>query len=410
MNMHRHHQKVLVSLSLSLVLCLSLLTPGYAAITTVLSDEQTLTQEKLPAYSYEPSTEIHDNVPYFQASDLTSSSYETFSSLDDEGRCGYAVACLGPDLLPDAPRGPIGSVKPTGWHTVKYEGIDGNYLYNRCHLIAYELSGENANEENLITGTRYMNVDGMLPYENEVAGYIKSTGNHVLYRVTPVFEDDNLLASGVLMEAESVEDGGSGVSFNAYCYNVQPGISIDYATGDSSGQAYTGSEASKYDGVDFQSPAVIKAVQQALNDKGYDCGTPDGIAGSGTASATAHFKADHGLSGDGIDAALALTLGLNAYQLLDLSSKAASDQAPAAQGGQSSGAAGQASGAQAGEASGSGLTGPAISYIVNTNTGKFHSPGCSSIGQMSDSNKMEYTGSRDDLIAMGYQPCKRCNP
>ncbi len=408
--MHRHHQKVLVSLSLSLVLCLSLLTPGYAAITTVLSDEQTLTQEKLPAYSYEPSTEIHDNVPYFQASDLTSSSYETFSSLDDEGRCGYAVACLGPDLLPDAPRGPIGSVKPTGWHTVKYEGIDGNYLYNRCHLIAYELSGENANEENLITGTRYMNVDGMLPYENEVADYIKSTGNHVLYRVTPVFEDDNLLASGVLMEAESVEDGGSGVSFNAYCYNVQPGISIDYATGDSSGQAYTGSEASKYDGVDFQSPAVIKAIQQALNDKGYDCGTPDGIAGSGTASATAHFKADHGLSGDGIDAALALTLGLNAYQLLDLSSKAASDQAPAAQGGQSSGAAGQASGAQAGEASGSGLTGPAISYIVNTNTGKFHSPGCSSIGQMSDSNKMEYTGSRDDLIAMGYQPCKRCNP
>ena len=408
--MHRHHQKVLVSLSLSLVLCLSLLTPGYAAITTVLSDEQTLTQEKLPAYSYEPSTEIHDNVPYFQASDLTSSSYETFSSLDDEGRCGYAVACLGPDLLPDASRGPIGSVKPTGWHTVKYEGIDGNYLYNRCHLIAYELSGENANEENLITGTRYMNVDGMLPYENEVADYIKSTGNHVLYRVTPVFEDDNLLASGVLMEAESVEDGGSGVSFNAYCYNVQPGISIDYATGDSSGQAYTGSEASKYDGVDFQSPAVIKAIQQALNDKGYDCGTPDGIAGSGTASATAHFKADHGLSGDGIDAALALTLGLNAYQLLDLSSKAASDQAPAAQGGQSSGAAGQASGAQAGEASGSGLTGPAISYIVNTNTGKFHSPGCSSIGQMSDSNKMEYTGSRDDLIAMGYQPCKRCNP
>ena len=237
-----------------------------------------------------------------------------------------------------------------------------------------------------------MNVDGMLPYENEVADYIKSTGNHVLYRVTPVFEDDNLLASGVLMEAESVEDGGSGVSFNAYCYNVQPGISIDYATGDSSGQAYTGSEASKYDGVDFQSPAVIKAVQQALNDKGYDCGTPDGIAGSGTASAAAHFKADHGLSGDGIDAALALTLGLNAYQLLDLSSEAAADQASGTQGGQASGTAGQAS------------------YIVNTNTGKFHNPGCSSIGQMSDSNKMEYTGSRDDLIAMGYQPCKRCNP
>ena len=388
-----------------------MLTPGYAAITTVLSDEQTLTQEELPVYSSEPSTEIHDNVPYFQASDLTSSSYETFSSLDDEGRCGYAVACLGPDLLPDAPRGPIGSVKPTGWHTVKYEGIDGNYLYNRCHLIAYELSGENANEENLITGTRYMNVNGMLPYENEVADYIKSTGNHVLYRVTPVFEDDNLLASGVLMEAESVEDGGSGISFNAYCYNVQPGISIEYATGDSSGQAYTGSEASKYDGVNFQSPAVIKAVQQALNDKGYDCGTPDGIAGSGTASAAAHFKADHGLSGDSIDAALALTLGLNAYQLLDLSSEAAADQASsAAQNGQSSGTAGQASGAQAGEASGSGSAGPAMSYIVNTNTGKFHNPGCSSIGQMSDSNKMEYTGSRDDLIAMGYQPCKRCNP
>ena len=135
--------------------------------------------------------------------------------------------------MPTAPRGTIGAVRPTGWHTVKYAGIDGNYLYNRCHLIAYELAGENANEKNLITGTRYLNIEGMLPFENEVADYVKYSGNHVLYRVTPIFENENLLASGVLMEGISVEDDGAGIKFNVFCYNVQPGITIDYTTGES---------------------------------------------------------------------------------------------------------------------------------------------------------------------------------
>lgn len=400
-------QNMPLSFLLSLVLCFSMAAPAGAAITTVLSDEQTITQDDLPAYSSAPTAEFHDNIPYFQESDLSSTSFETFSELDEEGRCGEAVACIGPDLLPDTPRGSIGSVQPTGWHTVKYEGIDGNYLYNRCHLIAYELSGENANEENLITGTRYMNVEGMLPYENQVADYIKETGNHVLYRVTPIFEDSNLLASGVLMEAESVEDSGSSVSFNVYCYNVQPGIFIDYATGDSSGKPYTGSETAKYDGVNFSSPSVIKAVQKALNDQGYDCGSPDGIAGSGTAAAAAAFRQNHSLPGDGIDAALALALGMNAYDLLDASSDASqsiSKQASTPQD-QASGESPQIVSAPESTSGGSAMT-----YIVNTNTGKFHYPGCSSVGQMSDSNKMEYTGSRDDLISMGYEPCKRCNP
>ena len=142
-----------------------------------------------------------------------------------------AEANIGQDLMPTEKRGAIGQVKPTGWHTVKYDQVEGKYLYNRCHLIGYQLTGENANEKNLITGTRYLNVDGMLPFENMVADYIKETGNHVLYRVTPVFNGNNLLASGVQMEAMSVEDKGAGISFNVFCYNVQPGVEINYADG-----------------------------------------------------------------------------------------------------------------------------------------------------------------------------------
>ncbi|MBE5914143.1 MAG: hypothetical protein E7274_08780 [Pseudobutyrivibrio ruminis] len=180
-------------------------------------------------------TVVNDNVPYFSEEDLTrTDAFETYSELDSLGRCGVAYANICQELMPTEPRGEIGSVKPSGWHTVNYhEYVDGNYLYNRCHLIGYQLSGENANEKNLITGTRYLNVEGMLPFEDKVAEYVEETGNHVLYRVTPVFEGDNLVASGVQMEAYSVEDQGTGVMFNVYCYNVQPGITIDYATGES---------------------------------------------------------------------------------------------------------------------------------------------------------------------------------
>ena len=161
-------------------------------------------------------------------------SYESYSKLDSLGRCGIAIACVGRDLMPTEERGSIGMIKPAGWHTVRYDDlVDGKYLYNRCHLLGYQLTGENANEKNLITGTRYLNVDGMLPYENEIADYVKSTGNHVLYRVTPIYSGKDLLARGVQMEAYSIEDNGKGVCFNVFAYNVQPGIVIDYATGDS---------------------------------------------------------------------------------------------------------------------------------------------------------------------------------
>lgn len=200
---------------------------------------------KVPAYSKKAYVEINNNKPFFADFELKEEAYESYSDLDSLGRCGVAVACIGKDIMPTEERGIIGSVKPTGWHTVKYQGIDGNYLYNRCHLIGYQLSGENANTKNLITGTRYMNNEGMLPFENMVADYIKENDNHVLYRVTPIFEGDNLLASGVLIEAKSVEDNGDGIEFCVYCYNVQPGITINYANGESSGPEFKGSVTNK---------------------------------------------------------------------------------------------------------------------------------------------------------------------
>lgn len=189
--------------------------------------------EEIPDYSGDPYVVLNDNWPEFDAEDLTVEPFETYSRLDYLGRCGTAYANICLEIMPTEPRGDIGQVKPSGWQTVKYDCVDGKYLYNRCHLIGYQLAGENANERNLITGTRYMNVEGMLPFENMVAGYVEETGNHVLYRVTPVFEGTNLLASGVKLEAFSVEDEGEGICFNVYVYNVQPGITIDYATGES---------------------------------------------------------------------------------------------------------------------------------------------------------------------------------
>lgn len=258
---------------------------------------------EIPAYSGAPYTEVNGNQPYFTEAELTTQSFETYSELDSLGRCGVAYANVGQDLMPTEPRGEIGSVKPTGWHLVKYDNVDGKYLYNRCHLIAYMLTAENANPQNLITGTRYLNTQGMLPFETKVSDYVKSTGNHVLYRVTPVFEGDNLLADGVLMEAYSVEDAGEGIRFCIFAYNVQPGIGIDYATGDNWAES---SEASQ------------------------ESSAPQETQGT--------------------------------------------------------------------------------TYVLNTNTMKFHYPSCSSVDQMKEKNKEIYTGSREDIINMGYAPCKRCNP
>lgn len=187
----------------------------------------------IPEYNGENYISINNNDPFFTADELTVSSYEFYSELDKLGRCGYCMACIGIDLMPTEERGQIGSVKPSGWHTVKYDFIEGKYLYNRCHLIGYQLSGENKNTSNLITGTRYLNNVIMLPFENMIADYVKNTGKHVLYRVTPVFKNKELVARGLLMEAMSVEDAGEALRFNIFCFNIQPGIVIDYLTGDS---------------------------------------------------------------------------------------------------------------------------------------------------------------------------------
>lgn len=189
--------------------------------------------EEIPAFSEDAYVVLNGNIPFFTEEEYTTESYEYYSDLDDLGRCGVTEACIGVDLMPTEARGDIGSVKPTGWHSVKYDIVDGKYLYNRCHLIGFQLAGENANKKNLITGTRYLNIEGMLPFENMVADYVKETENHVLYRVTPIFEDDDLVAQGVVMEGWSVEDDGDGICFCIFAYNAQPGITIDYATGES---------------------------------------------------------------------------------------------------------------------------------------------------------------------------------
>ncbi len=257
------------------------------------------------AYDGKPYVVINDNDPDFTDADMTTTSFERYGELDGLGRCTTAFANIGKDLMPAEKRGPIGEVKPTGWQTAKYDNVDGKYLYNRCHLIGYQLTGENANEKNLITGTRYLNVDGMLPFENMVADYIKETNNHVLYRVTPVFSGDNLVASGVQMEAESVEDNGDGILFNVYCFNAQPGIAIDYATGDS-----------------HQDDSIVADASKS------------------TTAAEANVQ----------------------------------------------------------------------TYVLNTNTKKFHKESCNSAKSMDASNKKIYTGSRQEIIDMGYEACGVCKP
>lgn len=257
------------------------------------------------AYDGKPYVVINDNDPDFTDADMTTTSFESYGELDGLGRCTTAFANIGKDLMPTEKRGSIGEVKPTGWQMAKYDNVDGKYLYNRCHLIGYQLTGENANAKNLITGTRYLNVDGMLPFENMVADYIKETNNHVLYRVTPVFSGDNLVASGVQMEAESVEDNGDGILFNVYCFNAQPGIAIDYATGDS-----------------HQDDSIVADASKS------------------TTAAEANVQ----------------------------------------------------------------------TYVLNTNTKKFHKESCNSAKSMDASNRKIYTGSRQDIIDMGYEACGVCKP
>lgn len=253
----------------------------------------------VPEFSGEPYVVINNNEPEFSDDDLTSHAYEFYSELDSLERCGYAMACIGKELMPNEDRESISQVKPSGWVQAQYDIVDGENLYNRCHLIGFQLTGENANEQNLITGTRYLNVEGMLPFENMVADYIKETGNHVLYRVTPIFDEDNLVARGVQIEAISIEDNGAGICFNIYAYNNQPGVTIDYQTGRSF------------------------------------------LSGSEVSSNTTVGNTD---------------------------------------------------------------------YILNTNSKKFHAASCEQAQNIKDSNREDYTGSREELIESGYTASQCCDP
>lgn len=268
--------------------------PGVSPVT-----EQTgayITLDSIPAYAGEPYVELYGNQPEFAENLFTTESSEYYVELDQLGRCGACFANIGRDLMPTEARGSISTVHPSGWSQAEYDFVDGGVLYNRCHLIAFQLTGENANDHNLITGTRYLNVTGMLPFEEAVGDYIRDTGNHVLYRVTPIFAGSDLVARGVQMEAISVEDRGAGICFNVYCYNVQPGVVIDYATGESR-------------------PEEKAAV-----------------------------------------------------------------------------------------------SGEAEHFILNTSSGKFHRPDCSGAGTISQKNRQDYVGSRDELLRDGYAPCGNCKP
>ena len=296
---------------------------------SVEQSQTTFDLKDIPQYSGDIYTTINNNIPYFTGNDYSTESFEHYSDLDSLGRCGVAYANIGIDIMPTAERGPIGQIKPSGWKTVKYDIVDGKYLYNRCHLIGYQLSGENANEKNLITGTRYLNVQGMLPFENKVANYVKETNNHVLYRVTPIYDGNNLLASGVLMEAKSVEDNGRGICFNAYVYNVQPGIAIDYTDGSSS---------------------LINTNETA------------------TTSEDSNSKQDDSSK--------------NEIAATSEDSNTKQDNSPKNN----------------------------MSYVLNNNTHKFHYPGCASAKKISPANREDCNASRDEIIARGYDPCKKCNP
>lgn len=285
---------VLLSITLLFCACSTPQKPNYNP-----SSQETVSLSNIPDYSGEPSVVLNDNQPEFTSDDLNTDSYEYYSKPDELGRCGVAEACIGQEVMPTEDRKNISHIIPSGWQSKEYKHIDGNYLYNRCHLIGFQLTGENANERNLITGTRYMNTEGMLPFENMVADYVKETNNHVLYRVTPIFEEDCLVANGVQMEAMSVEDNGEGICFNVYIYNVQPGVEIHYSTG---------------------------ASNLATTDKTEDSSTQN------------------------------------------------------------------------------------VTYILNTNNRKFHKADCSSVKDIKDKNKQDYTGTREDLISQGYDPCGRCKP
>lgn len=320
----------------------------------------------IPPYEDLPYYIVNDNQPFL--TERTETSFENYSPLDRLGRCGMAYACVGPETVPTEKRGSIGMIKPTGWHTIKYDFIGGKYLYNRCHLIAYCLSGENANPENLITGTRYLNQE-MEPIENEVREYIEETGHHVMYRVTPVFAGDNLVASGVLMEGQSVEDDE--IVFCIYMYNFQPGVIIDYADGDSR--------------ADPETDRTVPASGPDTDDPEPE--ETESASDSDTAEAAAEAEtAQNG--GEAREPGEEQTIEL---EIRDTQEDSGSRSA------------GREEGSPSGEAA-------EQEYVLNRNTRRFHRPSCPSVQHMKEKNRVSFTGSREDLLEQGYDPCQNCNP
>lgn len=310
----------------------------------------------IPAYTGALCIDINHGMPGFTAQDEARGTFMQFSDLDFEGRCGTAFARIGPDTVSNEKRGDISQVHPSGWVQRKYSFVDDGMLYNRSHLIAHQLCGENANEKNLITGTRTFNAVGMLYYEELVGDYVRSTGNHVLYRVTPLFAANDLVARGVQMEAKSVEDNGEAIQFNVFVYNVEPGVAIDYVTGESW-------ESSETPQVTSKGSATITTAAAARADKAA-AGSVNGSKADGESSSGSDASSSGNDAGDGA--------GRNSA-----SSQGASEQQD---------------------------------YILNVKNKKFHKPDCSAGPDISSANKQNFTGTRDQLIARGYSPCGICKP
>ena len=370
----------------SLLLSLCIMFSMAVAASAVEPNDVPVTIENVPSYTHSPFVELYNNIPLFNSSEKGNmTAFELYSDLDELGRSGVAFANICRDIMPTEERGSIGMIKPSGWQTVKYMGlVDGNYLYNRCHLIGYQLAGENANEKNLITGTRYLNIEGMLPFENAVANYIKDyPERHVLYRVTPIFKGDNLVASGVQMEAYSVEDKGKGICFNVYCYNVQPDIAIDYSNGDSefinNRVIYIGLSETK----------ATLSVGKTLNLKAYTEPAP----ASAKITWISSNKQIANVNSKGVVTALKagkVTITAKTSDGLKAQCKITVNKPTASQAAQSN-------------------TSSDV-YVLNKNTHKFHRPTCSSVADIKPANRQDVKWKREDIVKNGYDPCKRCKP
>ena len=366
--------------AIALALCCTL--PLAACESGSLSDAQASNPAAvqiaaIPEYSGALCIDVNNGEPGFTNDDFKRGAFMEFSDLDFEGRCGAAFARIGTDTLSDAPRGDISQVHPSGWEQHRYDFVDQEMLYNRSHLIAHQLCGEDANEKNLITGTRTMNSVGMTYYENIVANYVKQTGNHVLYRVTPIFAANDLVARGVQMEAESIEDGGQAVRFNVFVYNVEPGVEIDYVTGKSRESSDVPHVATGGEATTTGAGTAPNATDKEANNA--PAKSPNGNARSeSTNNTTSKGNTENSQS----------------------------NQANNATG--SSDATNPSNGA--GSEEGSATSYESQEYVLNAKSMKFHRPTCSSVNDIADNNKQEVTATRDELISEGYSPCKQCNP